>query len=267
MINDIKRGPIANSLVLHDFKMNPIDMKNLFYYIENWFSSKNNVIPNKMSISGNSGVRSGSKTITFRNGKQRLEKFQFDGVNGMWIAALPPEVGTEMFDFVCDMNLHQGPNGRSTFSLCWDDQIIKFGRQYFEDLAQDLYAFLEPAYGYGYQRLFKLGPSFYPYGILAGIDSFSQEADQITKWGDEYCYDSGRYRTGLLRDVYPINFLSHEHFVENIDGQTLKSWIESSSEHGELRQLAENLWSWWMPEENIAVVRERLIPAGLLLSY
>lgn len=260
MINDIQRGPLANALVLHDFKRDEINWEEWFYYIESWFH-KGGLIPNR--ISGVNG-----KTIKFENGKKRLERESFAGVgkDGVWIISTPPKVGTEMFDYIFAVDMHGVCEGRRTLVLCWDDQMIRFDRDYIDNLAKDLYRFFEPAYGYGYQRLFKQGPSFYPFGVIAGLEYGEPERKLISKWGNEYSYEDGDYKTGLLRDIYPINFLSQAHFVQVIDGQPLKAWIESSPNHGELKQLAENLWSWWIPEEKISAIREKFIPTGLLLS-
>lgn len=261
MINNIQRGSLANALVFHDFKKDIINWKEWFYYIEAWFH-RGGVIPNR--ISGTSG-----KTISYEKGKKRLEQDAFQGIekDGVWIIAIPPTVETEMFDYIFAADFHDLPNGNKTVVLCWDDHIIKFDRNYIEDLAKDLYAFLGPAYGYGYQRPFKLGPSFYPFGVIAGLDYGEPERKLISKWGNEYSYEDGRYETGMLRDIYPINFLSQAHFEHKIEGQSLKAWIESSPAHGELKQLADNLWSWWIPEDKIAAIREKFIPTGLLLSY
>ena len=261
MINDIKRGPLANALALHDFKKPDVNWKEWFSCIERWFH-KGGVIPNR--ISGTAG-----KTIKFENGKKRLEKEFFKSLerDGVWIIATPPEVGTEMFDFIFAVDLHNEPNGNQTLVLCWDDQIIKFDRCYIENLAKDLYAFFEPSYGYGYQRLFKLGPSFYPFGVISGLDYGEPERKQIGKWGNEYSYEDGDYKTGMLRDIYPINFLSQAHFLQQVEGQPLNVWIESTPGHGELKQLTDNLWSWWVPEDKIESIRKIFIPIGLLLSY
>src|SRR3546814_162337 len=118
------------------------------------------------------------------------------------------QVNVEMFDFIFDVNLFKSPNEKMTISFCWDNVIVKFERFYLEKLTTDLYQYFEPLYGYAYQRDFNKGPSFYPLGVLSGIDSFSEEAQQITKWDNEYSYIGGKYKTGMLREVYPFNLLS-----------------------------------------------------------
>lgn len=259
MINNIKRGPLANALVLHDFQKDPVDLRGWFYYIEDWFK-KGGLVPSR--ISGRAG-----KTVGFEREKKRLEKEDFKSIrDGVWIGALPPKVGTEMFDFIFAAHLYRHPRGTATMVLCWDSQLINFKRDYMETLIKGFYSYLEPSYGYGYQREFKFGPSFYPFGVLVGIDSFSEEANQITKWGNEYNYSDGNYKTGMLRDIYPINFLSKTHLSQKVGGTTLQNWIESTPQHGELQSLIEEqFWSWWVHEGKIPVVREELRPTGLLV--
>jgi hypothetical protein len=258
MINDIKRGPLANALVFHDFQRKPIDIKGWFYFVESWFK-REGVTPNR--ISGRAG-----KNIGFEREKKRLEKEDFKSIqDGGWIAALPPSIRIEMFDFLFAVHLDCTPP-QDTLVLCWDDQIIKFGKEYLETLAKNLYAYFEPAYGYGYQREFRYGPTFYPFGVLSGIDAFSEEAKQITQWSIQYGRSDGSYKTGMFRDIYPINFLSKSHLTQKVGNTTLQNWIESSPQHGDLHALVnDKLWSWWIPEDKIAAVREELKPTGLII--
>ncbi|MFN9001754.1 MAG: hypothetical protein ACK5VW_06825 [Holosporales bacterium] len=248
---------MANSLVLHDFKGEDLDIPGWFYYVEDWFH-RCGVVPNR--IGGKS-----KKNITFVRGKKRLEKEQFTDIGcGIWIGALPLECTVEMFDFLCAAELEA--NGkRKTMVMTWDDQLVGFNPTYLTQFAQDMYRFFEPAYGYCFQRLFRQGPGLYPFGFLSGIDKFSEEADRIDRWGKEYKSSYGTYRTGLFRDIYPMNFVCMAHLDQRLGEQRLQDWITSDSSRGELTALNDKLWSWWIPEHDIAGVREALKPTGLLL--
>ncbi len=264
LINDIKRGAMANSLVLHDLKRNPIDLKGLFDYMEDWFL-KSRVIPTHMGLIGDNAGK-GMSVIQFNNGKRRLEKFNFEGFRSIGIHALPHNWDNTS-DYLFYAGIYSHPSRRQTLILCWDDQIIPFEREYVENLAKQIDPYIKPAYGYGYQREFEQGPSAYCIGGLRGIDSFSEEADQITKWGNEYGGSKGRYRTGLLRDIYPVNFISEEHIMERVGNFSLQEWINLSPNHGELRALNDHLWSWHVPSQDILLVRESLLSTGILLSF
>jgi len=72
------------------------------------------------------------------------------------------------------------------------------------------------------------------------------------------------YKTGDLRDIYKLNFLSRKHLIRDASPAdqhgfgtplTLEAWINSSPAHGELKQLREGFWSWYVPDEQIELVR------------
>lgn len=260
MVNDIKRGPLANALVLHEFKRNPIDLKGWFYFVEQWLK-QGNIKPTKIDITGKNGVK-GRSTIKFEKGKKHLESCKFVGLDGVWIGALPPYVGTEMADFIVAVHLDVTPL-RGTLVLCWDDQIIMFDKGYLETLAKDLYLYLEPTYGYGYQRNFRYNPSFYPFGMTGGTTPRGEEG-KIEKWQIEY-FNDGSYKTGILRDIYPTNFLTEPHLIQKLGNQTLRSWIESTDNHGKLHPLNDQLWAWHVPDERIPSIREELRNTRILL--
>lgn len=263
MAYEIKRGPLANTSAFHDFKHNLIDFKGWFYCIEEWFRQEN-IKPTKIDYTGKNGVK-GRSTIKFENGKKQLESCNFEGIDGIWVSATLPHVGIEMIDFMFAAHLDCSST-RGTFMLCWDDQVTKFERGYLENLAKSSYLYLQPAYGYSYQREFQYNPSFYPFGMTGGNSISREEEVQITKWQVEYS-GNGNYKTGMLRDIYPINFLSANHMRIEIEGQKLLDWIQSNSSHGDLEQLLPDLWSWWIPKEDIEIVKQPFISSGLLIAY
>ena len=258
MINDITRGEISNTLVFHDFSQQDVNLTGLFYNLEMWFQQMG-LTPNR--ISGRAG-----KNIGFEREKKRLEKGNFGDLdNGFWIAALPPKVGTEMFDFICAAHLDCDPGYRGTLLLCWDDQLDSFQKEKLNAFVKDLTKFTKPAYGYAYQMEFHYGPSFYPFGVIVNGGKSLEEREKITCWGNAYSYESGSYRTGHLRDIYPMNLLSEPHLNQQVFDTNLQNWIESSPDHGELKKLTETLWEWWVPEDKIEPVRDALKPTGILL--
>lgn len=259
MNNNFKRGKIGNCLVFHDFEDEPYDLKGWFYYAIEWFQ-QNGLIPSKMG-----GVGKSRKTVTFKYGVKFLENNNFEGVSGIWMAALPPDVHIEMFDALFSVHFNLGIQG-STLVLCFDDDILKFSRESLEKLVKDISAYFRAKYGYAYQREFTKGPSFYPFGVIGGNAKLSdEEEDAITKWGIEYGGSKGSYHRGQLRDIYPMNLLSEAHLNHPILGTTLQKWIASSPDHGELKPLTDLLWEWWVPEPLIDSVREALRATGIVI--
>ena len=257
-MNDIRRGPLANVLVFHDPQSPLIDLKGFLYYLEDWFE-KIGLMPNR--ISGR-----GKKNIGFIPERKRLENENFSGLkNGFWLAAIPSNAGTEMFDFTAAVHLYYHVNNRRTFLLCWDNQLCDFTRPYLNSLSIELYSYLKADYGYAYQSKFDYGPSFYPLGVVGSELLSLEEELSIAKWAAFYGRNDGNYRSGLLRDIYPMNLLSEPHLSQQVFDTHLQSWIESSPDHGELKKLTDTLWEWWVPEDKIEFVRESLKPTGVLL--
>ncbi|NCP62835.1 MAG: hypothetical protein GW748_06630 [Alphaproteobacteria bacterium] len=266
MYNDFERGSMSNALALHYFEEETVDAKSLFCFIEDWIS-KQGLTPTKMGGKGN-------KSITFSRGKKALEKENFKGIQeqGIWIIALPPEnkVGTETFDFLmagamdCEDSFKE-----NTCKLCWDEQIIPWENAYIKNLAKDLYQFCKPKYGYAFQREFEKGPIYYSGGIIAGVDySQKKERQEITNWGIVGQNEKhSKYQPHMIRDVYPLNFLSPQHLKAKIGSQTLQEWIQSDPSHGSLEKLLPDFWCWSVDEKHIESVKEDLKPHNFLIAH
>ncbi|MBN9565641.1 MAG: hypothetical protein J0G29_06085, partial [Alphaproteobacteria bacterium] len=71
--------------------------------------------------------------------------------------------------------------------------------------------------------------------------------------------------TGMLRDVYPLNFLSQAHLANQVEGMPFDQWVASDLARGTLNPLTDSMWSWRVEEDNIPAIREALRPTGLVL--
>jgi hypothetical protein len=267
-MNNIKPGPMANALALHHFSRDEIDHEGWFAYAERWFA-KHGLEPTKMS--GKSG-----KNITFQRGKLNLQKenFKYLKENGVWIGALPPEkyIGTESFDFLFAADLIQlsSPMKGNVCTFCWDDQILPWDEEYIQSLAQDLCQFFKPQYGYAFQRKFKHGPIFYSSGIGAedGRDRITlEESKEIGRWGIIGIGEHSKYRSEMLRDIYPLNFLSAQHLDGIVEGKSLKQWILDDLQRGSLEEVCPGFWSWSVAPASIDPVREVLKKHNLLIAH
>lgn len=69
-----------------------------------------------------------------------------------------------------------------------------------------------------------------------------------------------------LRDVFPLNYLVDTHLASQVRNGSLGEWIRQDQARGTLRQLADGLWCWDVPEKNIPSVRGELEPTGLLVA-
>lgn len=254
-INNIKRGPVANCVVLHDFAYIPESIKDWFEYTVSFFR-KYGIEPTRMDS------QKTSRTVSMKIGIKQLEEVDYK-TDGMWIGATPPNHSIDMFDGIFRTTLEF--RRKTTLVLCFDDQIAPFHSSLVCSLTKDLSSFFDARYGYAYQRQFGQGPDLYPFGVLSGLDSDKdeEEREQINIWGLKY--GSSKYHLGQLRDIYPYNFLSQAHLDNKIGNQSLHNWIKSEQNRGELTPLTQTLWCWSLTPEQIATVHESLKSTGLLI--
>lgn len=265
LINNIRRGSLANVIALHDFMDNEINLKQWFEYTVELFH-KNGLIPNKAALGGVNGTK-GNKNVLFNNAQKRLYECDFKGIDDIWFTALPPEYSLEMSDGLLTVSVTI--DARSTFRIIFDDQIMPFQKEIMKNLTKDFLNLINAQYGYAYQRLYKLGPEFYPFGIICGLDwdKDRKERELITKWSHKFRMPDGSYKTGDLRDIYPMNLLVDEHLNRIvINNQTLEAWIKSDKSHGELEELTPGKFAWWVEQENISMVRDALRPSGIIIA-
>jgi hypothetical protein len=242
------------------------NIKGLFLYLDKWFIEQG-ISPMRMSLTGRDIPKS-DQTRTFKYYKDLLEKYQFQGIEDFWIGSAPANNGTDILDaqIACSLNLETQYNA---FYLYFNNGILPHNWGYVNKLALDLSQWIKYDYGIAYEREIDKGPGWYVHGVIVGLNNkkdplVKQERGNISKWLHTYG-DPLRRHLGDLRDIYPLNFLSKEHLERVVGDQTLKTWIESSLDHGTLVPLTDQLWSWHVPEDKISDIREALRPTGFVL--
>jgi hypothetical protein len=256
------RKGTCNCLVFYDLQSKDPNLEEWYHQIIDWFLVSNQT-PTRMGISGEN-VKKSDKTKTFKHYDKVLKVVKFKNINDIWISATPPN-HNETFDSIFTAGLDLN-SPRTFLVLCFDDSILGFDQSYAEAFGQEMASYFDARYGIAYQRDFTKGPGLYAYGGIGsagGVDIPEEEEDRITKWLHTYGRDD--YKLGDLRDVYPLNFLSSPHLERNVYGQSLKDWILSSPDHGDLKLLDQTLWSWYIPEDKIPSVREALRDTGILI--
>lgn len=256
--NNPERGPLANCIALHDFAETAPDFKNWFLYIVELFG-KSALTPTRMALTTKN--YDGKHTISYKTGRKKLEASDYQDVIFLALYAHPPVWGTDMSDGIFSVVLQCAKP--DTLVLCFDDQLIKFQKDIFTKLTKDSADFFAPRYGYCYQRPFKKGPDCYPVGICVDLDWGDEEAKELTRWRNEYRMSDGSYKTGDLRDIYPMNLLSEAHKQNQVKGKPFFDWIQESPDHGTLTQLSDTLWAWWV--DDIPAVREALRQTGWVI--
>jgi hypothetical protein len=261
MINDIKRGPLANCIALHDFQATSCDFEKFLDCAESFYK-KLGVEPTR----GTSANQS-AKTITYSRGKKQFEKMGYPCPESFWMAATFANHYIDMFGWLVETSFSF--RQRPYFDICFDNTLCPYDPSTILELVQTFSEFFKPQYGYFYQRSFDKGPSFYNSGIISGLDwdKDRQERNEITNWGNNYNLEDGDYNTGDLRDIYPLNFITHTHLERVILGMPLKTWIDSNPHHGKVSPLTDSLFSWEVQKESIPLVRDTLRETGILLSF
>ena len=260
VVNDIQRGPLCNCIALHDFRGRPTDIKDFFHYSVALFESYG-LAPTRMGMGGEP-YRS-KKTVTYQYGVRALEKNNYQQVETLSLYAHPPDHGTDMFDWI--MNVVISFQRDETYCvISFDDRIIAWNPDILLRILDFYSGFLKPQYGYGYQRLFKKGPSFFPMGVCVGTKHGEIEEDWLTRWDDEYFMDDGTYKTGDLRDIFPLNILSQTHKERTVDGIPLFDWIQQDPDRGRIIPV-QDVWAWFIDLDKVDKVRDIFIQKHLLL--
>ena len=141
-------------------------------------------------------------------------------------------------------------------------------------LASKIVSILRPQYGIGYYRDWKLSPYFYAIGMPQGLGcdigpdppEVEEEIENISRWGDAL-YEKAVYTEGILRDVYPWNFLTASALKKKVDDVPLKKWIESSASRGSLKPLSQGVVLWQVKQANIPRIRKVLWDAGIIFNW
>jgi hypothetical protein len=264
-VNAVQRSSLANSLALHDFANHAPDLRGWVDYTVGLFR-KYGLEPTRMGITAPS-IKSG-KMNTYTREIKKLEKLDVFTIIGISIKATlngSDDCHNDQI-FTAIFNIGLKPDiTRCVLTL--DNTIASFEPDRWNNITQHMSAFFQPRYGYGYQRLYEKGPEWYPFGVCVGLDrdKDKQERSAITIWSNSYSMTDGKYRAGDMRDIYPLNILSSAHNQRMVGGIALFDWINADKSRGSLTKVGEDLWSWWLKDEDIDSVRAALKPTGILL--
>lgn len=72
------------------------------------------------------------------------------------------------------------------------------------------------------------------------------------------------YDDGVMRDVYPYNLLSARHLARDIDGRSLRAWIEAAPSRGRLQAWPDGYALWTVARDRVDEIRQQLTGAGVL---
>ena len=121
------------------------------------------------------------------------------------------------------------------------------------------------AYGYLFFMRHWFGPDSYLLGVTVHGRSertaHEGENNSAWRWSRHERREKNIY---LLRNVYPINFLSRPYLDLPIGGRTLEETIRSDARYGQLEPLNEHAMAWRPVVEHIPALREELFRTGVI---
>ena len=108
----------------------------------------------------------------------------------------------------------------------------------------------------------------YATGISQGLGHTGDEyleALDISFWVD--AKNLQIWRQGLLRDIYPWNFVTPAHLERTIDGVTLEQWIGQKPDRGQLSVVESGVVLWKVPDVNLPEIRLALQRSGAIFDW
>jgi len=212
------------------------------------------------------------KIVGFKRSDSRLRARGFSEIDSFEVYSILPgstNPGTYWWAtaHLCWLERHSYfvLQARSSVTTLEDDRLAR--------LIASCAAHLKPAYGIGYHCDFNKGPFFYAVGVIFTTNYGSTETpprDEAEKkaiggWGLVGCHECV-YLQGLLRDVYPQNYLTEPQLMRQVQGKSLEHWISSDSSRGTLTKLDQRMQLWRVPDAQVQSVRGELKLAGLIFD-
>jgi hypothetical protein len=225
--------------------------------------------PDKLSVHGpgHSG-----KPASFARMGAKLQKAGFEGVRSLSVTTMTPggQIPVNDWLLMADWSVEYSyalVAARASLATLSSESLLPLARKLVQDSKAE--------YGVGYTRAHRLGPAMYAIGICQGLgpggygidltEAEREEADNISRWGDGL---TGRvWRQGVLRDVYPWNFLTGSHLTKQVGGVPLEQWIRQDARRGAFSPLCDGVSLWEVVEANIPDVRRALRQAGVIFDW
>jgi hypothetical protein len=266
-VNDYPKSPKEWCFGMYDFSSGNIDIQK-FLTLTLQIFHQYGLIPTKIDLSGENASK-GSKTITFKAGLKRLEKYAYKGFDGMWMAANPHSNDGHDSVYLAVVNIDFIGTNRFAFSI--DEGLINGEQEELDRIYLHYYDLLRPKYSFCTAIEFQKGPSWYIFGVEYGMSGkntpkwSNEEGQQIANWDIQY--SASDYKTGDFRDIYEFNYVGPEHLNLDIGNeQQLRDVIGKEPGWGSIKQLAEGVYSWHLTTEEAQVLRQKLAPTGRILA-
>ncbi|MEZ6056958.1 MAG: hypothetical protein R3C01_09655 [Planctomycetaceae bacterium] len=234
-----------------------------------WFSNIG-IVPNELSFRA-CDARKSSIFKKYKTAEAKLRKREFRDINSIYIEH------SEQFDdkttpfWTTLAACTSGKYSSVTISIMGSDYRVT--DEPLQEFVAELVRMLQPEYGIGFYRQRWMGPEYYVGGILFGgftVPTTLREDDEtelaIGRWGD-MAMNLHVWREGVIRDVYPQNYLMEPVLSRTVKDQSLREWIEADAVRGSLKQLDDRMTLWSIGEERIDAVRKVLWDAEIIFNW
>jgi hypothetical protein len=218
--------------------------------------------PEMLSVhgAGFSGKPSG-----FKRNNAKLERNGFAAVTDFTLFAPLPDAQVPVNDY----NVMACYSIAGSFALiAARSTVLPLGDSRTRGIATELVEHISPRYGIGYERAQRLGPATYAIGISQGLGESGEEyaeALRISRWGDRAIKERV-WRDGILRDVFPWNFINRQQLTMPVGEVPLGVWIGEDAKRGVLEQVSDDLHLWRLAPEQFGSVRAVLVEAKLIFG-
>lgn len=205
------------------------------------------------------------KVASFSRVHARLKARGFESVESISVFSMLPEGTIPVRDWKMTADLSRRQScavvAADSSLVTIENSMLAIARRAVEDL--------RPVYGVGYRRERRLGPALYAFGLNYGIHASSgpeyEESLRVSRWGDTGMARQV-FRHGVLRDVYPYNFLTEAQLSALVDGIRLEAWIRQAAGRGNLASFHGNVSLWTVDDAALPGLRDVLGAAGLVFD-
>ncbi len=215
---------------------------------------------------GVNGKGFSGKQASFTRLKKRIEKDAFQTIDAIFLTALRENALTPVFDWKATVGISASSN---YVAIAANARLARLPALVSGSTTKAIVEALSPAYGIGYNRALNCGPAFYAIGLLQGPPVEDEEKRlRIARWGTGTSgMEMEVYRDGLLRDVYPWNFLSKPQLQRRVDGIPLEKWISAGKHRGKLQTYSTDLKLWDVEMKHQPAIFKTLWNAGAIFDW
>lgn len=263
MLHNYTEENIVRSLVFYEWmaNFNITGAQEIFNEISDLIGS----IPDIASVAD----RDASKDYLYKNFVSRdvLKKRDWQSLNYLWkrnentLSDFAIEIGCAIKEF-------------QRFEVHIDVAAVENIGHTYESVISILTDRIQPVYGIGYEMPYFWGPRAFARGSVSsrydiptkslyGAPTFARE--QSLMFGPVFReMPNNRHLDVNIRDVFEVNFISDRHLDRDVNGISLKEFI-NKNDFGELVGLGVGGWIWRVPSKDIHNARRILIDAGITI--